>query len=687
MNENGFSWREMSKDELFKLLEAIPDLVFIMDESGKYLDVIDAGKEQMLYVPKSAIIGKTPYDLFDETLAEKFDGLLRSAFKEGLVQKMRYKMDVPEGRLTFEARVIALPERYVQQRLAIVIVRDISDVELGAQKERLLATVFSEATEGVMIEDEHRHVVFVNPAMERLLGMSQQDCLGKHSSFFSTMLDDEVNTEIYEAMTSHGHWHGEVELKRFDGKELLVWLSMDAIFDETNRLENIVIMATDISELRNSRDKLEYLATHDALTGIPNRTLLFDRLEHTIASVLRRKVMGAVLFIDLDNFKEINDNFGHQIGDDVLKEVAHRLKHAVRSSDTVGRFGGDEFVLIIEEARQVDEVMVIIQKIRDVFEEPLFLRNTPMEIRLSIGVALIPQDAENAEAAISAADKAMYKVKERGKDGFEFYSSDFSLISHEYFHLQRATRDAIKSDAFTIVYQPQFSIRDGRLTGAEALLRCTHESLKGVPIAKIISVAEESGMIREITPIVLRHVCRQIASWKELSLVPLGIAINLSRREIDGDYLVEMIEGHLNECCVTPIEIEFEITESTLMQSGDQAQSNIERLRQLGCRFSIDDFGTGYSSLSNLKEFNLDKLKIDKMFIDGLEENDDDKAIVSATISMGKKLGLTVLAEGVETEAQVALLKAYDCDEVQGFFYSRPVDAETMTELLRALNG
>lgn len=687
MRNGGFSWREMSKDQICKMVEAIPDLVFVMDESGKYLDVIDEGKEQMLYRPKSAIIGKTPYDLFDKELAGRFDLLLRTAFEEGSVQKMRYRLDVPEGRLTFEARAIALSERYVHHRLAIVIVRDVSDVELGAKNERLLEMVFSEATEGMMIEDEHRNVVFVNPAMEKLLGMSTQECLGRHSSFFSPMFDDKINAEIYEAMTSLGHWHGEVELKRFDGKELLIWLSMDAIHDETNQVENIVIMVTDISELRKNREELEYLATHDALTGIPNRTLLFDRLEHAIASVLRRKAMGAVLFIDLDNFKEINDNYGHQVGDDVLKEVAERLKDSIRSSDTVGRFGGDEFVLIIEHDRQIDEVMVIIQKIRDVFEAPIFVRDSPMEIRLSIGVALIPEDAENAEAAINAADKAMYKVKERGKDGFEFYSSDFSLISHEYFHLQRATREAIRSGAFSIVYQPQFSISDGRLTGAEALLRCHHEALKDVPTAKIISVAEESGMIKEITPIVLENVCRQIAGWKNLSLVPLRIAVNLSRREIDSDYLVEMIEHHLGECCVTPVEIEFEITESTLMRSGDNAQSNIEHLRQMGCRFSIDDFGTGYSSLGNLKEFDLDKLKIDKMFIDGLEHNDDDKAIVSATISMGKKLGLTVLAEGVETEAQVALLKAYDCDEVQGFLFSKPVNADAMTELLRAFNA
>jgi diguanylate cyclase (GGDEF)-like protein len=446
-------------------------------------------------------------------------------------------------------------------------------------------------------------------------------------------------------------------------------------------------MATDISELRRSRDQLEFMANHDILTGLPNRVLLFDRLEHAISRLTRVGGMGAVLFMDVDNFKDVNDNLGHHIGDQLLVGIAQRLNAAIRSSDTVGRLGGDEFLMIAENIGHIDEVLVVIQKVRELFVTPFMIEENEIDVRLSIGIALIPDDGHDAEMLVNAADKAMYAVKKRGRDGFEFYSKHFSMLSHEFFRIQRAIRQAIREDAFVMVYQPQFSIFDGRLSGVEALLRSTHKELKDVPVEKVISIAEESGTIFEISKFVFSAVCEQIAQWSVLSTLPIRIAINLSRLELGNEALVDTVRGNLEACSVVPKTVEFEITESTLMKSSSQARKNIEVLRDLGCNFSIDDFGTGYSSLSNLKEFNLDKLKIDKMFIDSLETDENDQVIVSATISMAKKLGLTVLAEGVETAEQVNLLKKFGCDEVQGFFFSKPVSAEEMTCLLKAVNG
>ncbi len=556
-----------------------------------------------------------------------------------------------------------------------------------ADRSKLLETVFAEATEGVLIENAERRAVFVNPALEKILGLKKDRMLGEHSDFFSRLLTPERKEQMHHAIEREGHWHGEAEITRDDGQQLLVWLTVDVLKDADGNLNNVVVMVTDISEIRKSREQLEFMATHDILTGLPNRALLFDRIEHTIESMKRTGGMGALLFIDIDRFKNVNDVYGHTVGDRLLIEVARRLKDAVRSSDTVGRFGGDEFLLVIEQIGKVDEVMTVIQKIRELFMIPFSVSGQEITVTMSIGIAMIPDDGEGVEALVGAADRAMYMVKQNGRDGFEFYSKDYSVIYHEYFRIQRFTRQAVREGAFKMLYQPQFSLTDGRLTGAEALLRCTLPELASVPIEKVIAVAEESGAIHEISRFVIGNVCEQISQWRRLSLTPMRIAVNLSRRELGSEDLVETIRGNIGACCIDPMELEFEITESTLMQSTQTARENIKALRNFGCRFSIDDFGTGYSSLSNLKEFDLDKLKIDKSFIEALASDSDDRIIVSATVSMGKKLGLTVLAEGVETVRQVELLQSFGCDEVQGYYYSRPVEKETMTELLQALNA
>jgi len=669
------------------IVAAIPDLMFLMDEQGRYRKIYAKGKEHLLFAPAASLIGKSAYDVFDAEPAAFFTDAITRAMRTGRDVTVEYPLDIEKKRLYFEARIVPLVWQQTEAKYVLVIIREMTLRYEQQQKALLVEKVFEDATEGIMIESSERFVIKVNPAMQKILEMGEDAMLGKHSEFFNRMLPSDTVREIYRGMETAGFWHGECELRLLSDKKKLAWLSISTVTDEKGGISNFLVMVTDISEVRKSRDQLEFMANHDLLTGLPNRALLFEHLEHAIASIKRTESIGALLFIDIDNFKEINDTFGHHIGDLLLIEVAHRLKEAVRESDTVGRLGGDEFLLIAENVHQIDEVLVIIQKIREHFNLPLTVEGVDFDVSLSIGVALIPDDGDHAQELVSAADQAMYVVKERGRDGFEFYSERYSVLSHEYFRIQRALKKAIREGAFTMVYQPQFSITDGRLIGAEALLRCTLDELKDVPVAKLISVAEQSGAINEIGRFVFRFVCNQVSYWRALSLTPFKIAVNLSRRELASPVLVESVRENMKNCCVLPIELEFEITESTLMKGGGNARKNIEALREMGCRFSIDDFGTGYSSLSNLKEFNLDKLKIDRMFIDALETDADDQVIVSATISMAKKLGLTVLAEGVETDEQVKLLKQFGCDEVQGFFYSMPISADKMTELLKAING
>ena len=670
------------------IVDALPDLMLLVDEEGVYRDVFAHGKEHLLFAPSEKFLGKTAYDLFDAERAGLFMHEVMRSMRKGIDITLEYPLEIGDEELVFEARIVPVrPEAPGAKKHALVIIREITRMYEEAQRARLVEKVFEDATEGMLIENRERYVVKANPAMLDILEMDETQLLGRHADFFRPMLPAETVREIYESMETLGFWHGEAELRLLSGKKKLAWVSINVILDTEDAVSNYLVMVTDISEVRKSREQLEFMANYDLLTGLPNRVLLFEHLEHAIASIKRTESLGALLFIDLDNFKAVNDRFGHRVGDQLLVEVARRLKDAVRSSDTVGRLGGDEFLLIVENVHHVDEVLIIIQKIRAQFGMPLVLEGIELEITLSIGIALIPDDGEDVEMLVSAADQAMYVVKERGRDGFEFYSRHYSVLSHEYFRIQRGIRRAIREEAFTMVYQPQFSLADGRICGAEALLRCTLDALKEVPVEKLIAIAEESEAIHEIGRFVFRSVCAQVAQWRERSVMPVRIAMNLSRRELVSDTLVESVRENLSSCCVTATELEFEITESTLMQGGGRARKNIEALRKMGCRFSIDDFGTGYSSLSNLKLFNLDKLKIDKMFIDTLVSDTDDQVIVSATISMAKKLGLTVLAEGVEQNAQLALLRQYGCDEIQGFYFSEPLTAEKMTELLITMNG
>ncbi len=560
--------RVNSKKRIESIISAIPDLVFLVDSNGKYLDVLATGKEHLLYRPKDEIIGKHITDFFDDETSEKLLSLVKETIKTQTLQCLEYELFLSSKKELYEARVVPAHFEEFDNDTVIVIVRDI-----------------------------------------------------------------------------------------------------------THKLERK-------KEIDISKAEMKYLATHDPLTNLPNRTLIFEHLNHAITTARRVESKGALLFIDIDGFKDINDNYSHNTGDLLLQEFAIRLSQTTRESDVFGRLSGDEFLLILENITSVDDVLNTIEKIKKQLIRPFFINGLSLEITVSIGGAFFPENGDNADKLIHAADQAMYNVKKNGKDGFTFYSKEFSIISNEYFFIQHALKKAIKEDDFTIVYQPQFSLYNDSLTSVEVLLRCNSSELKDIPVSRLISIAEESNIIHNISLFVMKKCCRQIEQWKDLDIAPLKIAVNLSRKELSDENLVQVITGNLSACNIKADMLEFEITESTLLQNNRSAKKNISELRKLGCSFSLDDYGTGFSSLSNLREFDLDKIKIDRSFIADLEHDDNDKIIVSATINMVKQLGLTVLAEGVETKGQEKLLKEFGCDEVQGYYYSHPLSTEEITELL-----
>jgi len=554
--------------------------------------------------------------------------------------------------------------------------------EQNTSKTKLLERVFEEATEGIIIQDAHKNIIKVNDSMENILGISKEELLNKDAQYLAKMIHKKTKKDISFAMEKDGSWQGEIEIVTPHAKTVYAWLSMDTILDHTNQIQNVILRITDISPILHSRNKMKYLASYDTLTDLPNRALLFKKLKQSVSAMERKNSSGMLLFIDIDHFKKINDNYGHQVGDKVLQMLAQRITSACREEDTLGRLSGDEFLLIAEDVKDHHSIHRVLQKIQSTFLTPYEISNLSLHITASIGIALYPKDGHTPEELINAADQAMYSIKENGRNNYAFYSKHMSDIATEYFFIHNALKNAIHKRDFRLVYQPQYSLADNSITGIEVLLRCTNESIKHIPIDRLIAIAEETGMIHNISTIVLNMACTQLYLWDLRGLKVPPLAINLSRKELHEKSLLLTIHNALNRYKLNPNDIELEITESAFLHESTTVKDNISRLQRLGHAFALDDYGTGFSSLSNIKTFHFDKLKIDKVFIDNLTWEKNDQVIVSATITMAKKLGLKVIAEGVETHEQEAILKHYGCDIIQGYLYSKPLEKELLEQLL-----
>jgi diguanylate cyclase (GGDEF)-like protein len=438
----------------------------------------------------------------------------------------------------------------------------------------------------------------------------------------------------------------------------------------------------EIHERKSAENRLSYLAHHDALTGLPNRVLFTDRLEQAMIEATRHRRMVAVMFIDLDDFKFVNDTLGHEAGDALLKNVALRLQNCVRRGDTVSRLSGDEFSLILSDIAHPDDVGRVAEKILESFLQPHRIAERDHFITTSIGVSLYPNDGQAVEALLKNADIAMYRAKERGKNTFQYYSSEMADAAHERLSLINALRYARERRELLLHYQPQVDLKTGRILGMEALARWNNVVLGMVPPAKFIPVAEEAGLIVPIGEWVLKSACAQAQAWRAHGYA-LRVAVNFSAHQFRQKNLVDMIVGVLNETGLAPKYLDVELTESVLMQSDETHLANLQRLEELGVKIAVDDFGTGYSSLSYLKRFPIDILKIGGSFVQDITTDPDDAAITRAIITMGHSLNLQVIAEGVETREQLAFLRENGCDAIQGYYFSRPVPAEELTRMLR----
>ena len=549
-------------------------------------------------------------------------------------------------------------------------------VEKKTAEIRLAATVVQHTGEGAVVTDPKAVILSVNPAFTTITGYGPAEAIGRKISMLrSDHHDRAFYQSLWDSLIAHGHWQGEIWNRRKDGDLFLERQSINAVKDETGRTTHYVAVFNDITEARSKDDRIQHMAFHDALTGLPNRLLLQDRLQQGIIAARRDQNRLALLFIDLDHFKEVNDNLGHNVGDSLLEQTAQRIGDCIRGVDTLARLGGDEFVVLMVDVDDPDDCAILAQKIIQSVGQPMTIAEHSLHIGTSIGISVYPDDGEDGITLMKCADTAMYAAKKSGRRGYSFFQTAMSEHSARRMEIQDNLRRAIARSELSLFYQAKIDVRSHRICGYEALLRWDNAQLGSVPPNEFIPIAEESGLIGEIGAWVIDEACRQLAVWRDAGLPQTSIAVNVSPRQMHDNTVAELIldaaQRHGLPCSV----LEVELTESTVMTNPGQVIQVLQILRGLGVRVAVDDFGTGYSSLAYLRRLPIDVLKIDRSFVMDADKNSDDAEIVRTILALGKSLKLQVVAEGVETPAQAQLLAEHGCDVFQGYLFARPCAA------------
>ncbi len=613
--------------------------------------------------PRVPLVVLTGLD--DESLAAK-------ALKEG-AQDYLIKGQI-------EARSLMRALRYAVERKAM-------EEALFAEKERAIVTLNC-IGEAVACTDVEGNISFLNQVAEKMTGWSATEAFGRPMLEVLRILDATTREPIQNPMERAVDQNHSVHLPlncvliRRDGAETPIEDTAAPIRNDEGDPAGAVIVFRDVRAALAMALEMAHSAEHDFLTGLPNRMLFNDRVDHAIASAPRHAKKVAVLFLDLDGFKHINDSLGHPIGDKLLQSVARRLVHCVRGADTVSRQGGDEFVVLLSEVERPEDAALLANRMLQTVADPHSIDHHDLHITASIGVSVYPDDGLDAETLIKNADTAMYQAKENGRQSYKFFKPEMNVRAVERQSIEESLRRALQRQEFALRYQPKINLKTGAITGAEALIRWMHPTRGAVSPAQFIPVAEDCGLIRPIGNWVLREACRQACAWIEAGLPLKTIAVNISAMEFRADTFLTGVFAILEETGLDPACLELELTESVLMKHADSAASILKTLRSRGVQLAIDDFGTGYSSLSYLRKFPIDALKIDQSFVRQITTAPEETTIVTAVIAMARSLKLRVVAEGVETQDELAFLQAQQCEEAQGYYFSVPLVPDKFARLL-----
>ncbi len=584
------------------------------------------------------------------------------------------------------ASVTAKQEQMHSKKLQHIITerdQEISKRQEFQEKLHLSANVIENAIDGIMLTEQNGTIIQVNPSFTAITGYSAEETIGGNPRILkSDRHEDKFYKNMWDSLLRDGKWQGEIWNRRKNGDTYPEWLSITAIKNSKQKTTHYVAVFHDISEIKRSQEELQYQAYHDPLTHLPNRELFNDRLRKAIEHNKRHHDKLALLYLDLDDFKNINDVHGHFIGDLLLKEVAKVLVENCRAEDTVARLGGDEFVILMPTANSPGNVVDTSKRILKLLSEPFSINNIEIFAGVSIGITFYPDDGDNTETLIKNADMAMYQAKKAGKNMFKVFTQELDIALQARMAMEIALRKAIEREEFSVFYQPKVNLYSGEMVGCEALIRWQDSYGNIISPVAFIPLAEETKLIIPIGEWVLRTSCRQAKLWHNKGY-PLKVAVNLSVHQFKSDDFAKLVESILEETGLPPSGLELEVTESILMEDEENAIAILNQLRKLGVTIAIDDFGTGYSSLAYLKKLPIDILKIDRSFIMDIPESQEDMAITRAILSMSKSLGLKVVAEGVETQEHLDFLRKHKCEMMQGYLFSAPVPVEKFDNILQ----
>jgi diguanylate cyclase (GGDEF)-like protein/PAS domain S-box-containing protein len=666
-----------------EIISTMADVLLVCDREGR-IEFANRAATTILGYSESELHGKS----IDDLLAE--DGDLSGKLQRRSLRNDEYVFATASGERVDLTLSIAPVIDDGTPAGAVIIGRDMRDrkraerevlqaVTLLRESEIRYRLLFEQNAAGVCIARLDGVIIDCNNTFASMLGAPRTSLVGQ--TMAALHANPSEADELATLLRSVGTLNSvEVELRRADNRALWVLANLVLVGDSITGVVHTTVV--DISDRKRAEEQIEFHAYHDVLTHLPNRKLFTDRLRHGLTRAKRNNRAVAVMFIDIDHFKTINDTLGHTAGDELLLEMARRLRECVRDDDTVARLGGDEFTIILSELRHPEDAVGVARKILAAVQEPLTIGTMPIVVTASIGIALYPDDGLDPESLLRNADRAMYRAKEEGRNTYQLCTDEMKHRALERLSVESRLRSAVHGDQLILAYQPQINLVTGRTIGVEALVRWNDPERGVVGPESFIPIAEETRLILPLGEWVLRTACRQMKEWQDRGAGPMRIAVNLSARQFQQHDLVEMVRSALDEAQLGPSSLDLEITETTAMQNAEVTVETLRALRNLGVGISIDDFGMGYSSLNYLKRFPITAVKIDRAFVNDITSNDGDAAIVSAVIGMARSLRLRVVAEGVETAEQFAFLRSRECDEAQGFYFSRPIPRDDMTRML-----
>jgi len=662
-----------SENKYKRIVENLNEGIWVIDHyhnirfvNQALADMLGYSIEEMLGRSVFNFSSKSNQQILKEQLAQRRKGL-SSVYEVEVLHKKGHAVLI---------QVESAPYLDDQKKFDGVVegIKDMSDIRSQQLKLKMLSSAVEQSGSMVLITDKSANIEYANPKICEVTEYEKEELVGINAKIFQPEdLDMQVINDLWESINNGEDCQGEMQLRKKDGEKIWVLMSISSITNEQNKITHFVSVFEDVSQLKEAHLRMEELAYVDSLTGLANRVLFRDRLEQVLKSLQRSEVSAALLYLDLDEFKRINDSLGHDVGDAVLMKVAETLRQCVRYQDTVARMGGDEFVILLTDIDGMSGASSVARKIIDVMSDPVHLLKNEILISPSIGITLAPTDSLNADILLKNADMAMYKAKSLGRNNFQFFTEEMNTQIVDHLTIENDLRRALETDELYIKYQPKCDMKSKKLVGVEALIRWNHPKKGELSPEYFIPIAETAGLMIKLGKWVLRNACKEIKKLEQRGLADIELAVNLSTRQFRDPNLIETIQMALAESDFRAVKLELEITETTLMEQIDHAVDLLDQIKSLGISLTIDDFGTGYSSLNYLKRLPIDTLKIDKEFVSDIPADKDDMEISAAVIVMAHKLGLNVVAEGVATEEQWAFLEKNRCDIAQGYLMGKPM--------------